>query len=82
MSLCLSGEWKGLELGLKLELCSLTDELWRYRIVSIWKPQNKCVEFEFFLGQMTMPKLRQTTNYFNADVLFWNLCIIFAEKWI
>ena len=45
----LSDDRQRLELGLKPELCCLTNELWRFYMLQ--SPKINCVEFEFFWGQ-------------------------------
>ena len=53
----LPDDLQGPKLGLKLELCRLTNELERF-----YHPQNhsiNCREFEFFLSPLLMPNLSQ-----------------------
>ena len=63
----LSDDRQGLELGLKLELCCLTNELQSFYLLP--NPRINCVGFEFFLGQLKMPKLRiePQVNWFQSS---------------
>ena len=47
-------------IGLKLELCRLTNRLLRLRLLQ--NPRIICVEFEFFLGPLKTPELRTVVN--------------------
>ena len=66
---CASDDRQGLELGLNLELCSLTGPDQRFvKVLSAPKPHNKlwhryCVAFKFFSGQSKMPKLSSGTAF-------------------
>ena len=58
------GHWF-LELGLKLELCLLTNRL--KRLYLLRSPKINCVEFKFFLGLLKTPKLRTAVSWYPQD---------------
>ena len=63
----LPDDWQGLKLGLKLELCCLTN--WLYRFYLLYSLKMNCVEFEFFENaeiednsELILSRLPQTLN--------------------
>ena len=56
----LPDDLQGLKLGLKLELCCLTNKLQRF--CSLWNHRINCVEFQFFLSLLLMPNLSQESK--------------------
>ena len=69
MATCPAGAW--VKVGLKPELCCLTNELQRFYLLQ--NHRKNCVEFEFFLGLLKKPKFRQEKYYFNANPPGWQL---------
>ena len=83
----LPDDQQGLELGLKLELCSLTHAMvpWVVEVLSAPKPQNK-VQFSLCLWSLIlslflfrMPKLRtrlqqSVTRHFENSLFAWEIC--------
>ena len=67
MVTCPAGAW--VKVGLKPELCCLTNELQRFYLLQ--NHRKNCVEFEFFLGLLKKPKFRQEKYYFNANPPGW-----------
>ena len=61
----LPNDKQGLELGLKLELCLLTNRL--KRLYLLRSPKINCVEFKFFLGLLKTPKLRTAVSWYPQD---------------